>query len=80
MIIPILFPIETKKTKTPIKAIDDLPKGQEANVIDAGSQGAVTAVFLVANIAAALIATLAFIGFINGLLSWLCALIGYVIF
>ena len=68
---------ETKKTKTPIEAIDNLPKGQEANVIDAASQGAMTAVFLVANIGAAIIATLAFIAFINGVLSWTCLLIGY---
>ena len=36
-----------------------------------------TAVFLVANIGAAIIATLAFIAFINGVLSWTCLLIGY---
>merc|ERR1719414_288763 len=45
----LLYP-ETKKTKTTIESIDNLPKGQEANILDAASQGAVSAVFLVANI------------------------------
>merc|ERR1719225_812708 len=45
----LLYP-ETKKTKTTIENIDNLPKGQEANILDAASQGAVSAVFLVANI------------------------------
>ena len=36
--------------------------------MDAASQGAITAVFLVANIGATLIAVLAFIAFINGIL------------
>ena len=47
---------ETKKTKTSIDAIDKMPKGQEANVLDAASQGAANAVFLVANIGGTLIA------------------------
>ena len=72
----LLYP-ETKKTKTTIENIDNLPKGQEANILDAASQGAVSAVFLVANIGGTLIAVLAFIGFINGLLGWLCLLVGY---
>jgi len=72
----LLYP-ETKKTKTSIDAIDKMPKGQEANVLDAASQGAANAVFLVANIGGTLIAVLAFIAFINGLLSWFCALVGY---
>ena len=46
----------------------DVPKGDEVNLLDAASQGAITAVFLVANIAASLIAVLAFIAFINGIL------------
>ena len=33
-----------------------MPKGQEANVLDAASQGAANAVFLVANIGGTLIA------------------------
>ena len=51
-----IFFSETKKTKTSIDAIDKMPKGQEANVLDAASQGAANAVFLVANIGGTLIA------------------------
>ena len=54
-----------------------MPRGQEANVLDAASQGAANAVFLVANIGGTLIAVLAFIAFLNGMLSWFCSLIGY---
>jgi len=46
----------------------NVPKGNEVNLLDEASQGAITAVFLVANIAASLIAVLAFIAFINGIL------------
>ena len=38
--------------------------------------GAMTAVFLVANIAGSLIAVVAFVAFINGLLSWFGGLVG----
>ena len=58
-------------------SIEKLPKGQEANILDAASQGAVNAVFLVANIGGTLIAVLAFIAFINGMLSWFGGLVGY---
>ena len=58
---------ETKKSRTSADNMD-VPKGDEVNLLDAASQGAITAVFLVANIAASLIAVLAFIAFINGIL------------
>jgi pyrimidine nucleoside transport protein len=38
--------------------------------LDAAAQGAANAVFLVANIIANLIAFLAFIAFLNGVISW----------
>ena len=38
--------------------------------MDAASQGAIAGVFLVANIAASLIAILAFVAFLNGMLAW----------
>ena len=38
--------------------------------------GAMTAVFIVANIAGSLIAVVAFIAFINGLLGWFGGLVG----
>ena len=60
---------ETKKSKTTSKDIK-IEKGQEANILDAASQGAITGVFLVANIAASLIAILAFVAFLNGMLGW----------
>ena len=60
---------ETKKSKTTSKDIR-IEKGQEANILDAASQGAITGVFLVANIAASLIAILAFVAFLNGMLGW----------
>jgi nucleoside permease NupC len=41
---------------------------QEANLLDAASRGAVVAVFLVANIAGVLVAMLAFVAFLNGVL------------
>ena len=40
------------------------------NILDAASQGAITAVFLVANIIGSLIAVLAFVAFINGILGF----------
>ena len=72
----LLFP-ETKKTKTTIEAIDKMSRGQEANVLDAASQGAANAVFLVANIGGTLIAVVAFIEFINGILTWYFELVGF---
>ena len=38
--------------------------------------GAITAVFLVANIAGSLIAVVAFIAFVNGILGWFGGLVG----
>jgi pyrimidine nucleoside transport protein len=48
----------------------------EANALDAAAQGAANAVFLVANIIANLIAFLAFIAFLNGVISWYGNLLG----
>ena len=59
-----LFYPETEKSKTTIDSIK-MEKGQEANVLDAAAQGASTAVMLVLNIAASLIAFLAFVEFLN---------------
>ena len=44
--------------------------------MDAAAQGAANAVFLVANIIANLIAFLAFIAFLNGVISWYGNLLG----
>lgn len=48
----------------------------EANALDAAAQGAANAVFLVLNIIANLIAFLAFIAFLNGIISWFGGLLG----
>jgi pyrimidine nucleoside transport protein len=48
----------------------------EANALDAAAQGASNAVFLVANIIANLITFLAFIAFLNGVISWFANLLG----
>lgn len=66
---------ETKKSKTQSGSIPEIVS-QEANLLDAASQGAVVAVFLVANIGGTLIAVLAFIGFLNGILAWFGMLVG----
>lgn len=59
-----LFYPETEKSKTSVDDIK-LEKGPEANVLDAAAQGASTAIMLVLNIAASLIAFLAFVEFLN---------------
>ena len=41
-------------------------KSEHSNILDAASQGALTAVFLVANIIGSLIAVLAFVAMVNG--------------
>jgi len=65
-----LFYPETEKTKTSIDEIK-LEKGSEANVLDAAAQGASTAIMLVLNIGASLIAFLAFVECINHIIGWM---------
>ncbi|EFX87746.1 hypothetical protein DAPPUDRAFT_22032, partial [Daphnia pulex] len=70
-----LFYPESEKSQT--KAGDvKIPKGTESNALDAAAQGAANAVFLVLNIIANLIAFLAFIAFLNGIISWFGGLLG----
>jgi len=71
-----LFYPETKKSKT---TADNLafPQSEDANVLDAAANGASQSVFLVGNIAGSLIAFLAFVAFVNGLLGWFGGLVGY---
>ena len=59
-----LFYPETEKSQTTVKDIR-MEKGPEANVLDAAAQGASMAISLVMNIAASLIAFLAFVEFLN---------------
>ena len=60
---------ETKKTKTSNQDVCGL-KSEHSNILDAASQGALTAVFLVANIIGSLIAVLAFVAMVNGPLEY----------
>ena len=46
----------------------ELPRGEEVNILDAAAQGASTAIMLVLNIGASLIAFLAFVDFLNGII------------
>ncbi|XP_046462699.1 uncharacterized transporter YutK-like isoform X2 [Daphnia pulex] len=70
----LLYP-ETEKSQT--KAGDiQVPKGTEANALDAAAQGAANAVLMVAHVIANLIAFLAFIAFLNGVISWYGNLLG----
>jgi pyrimidine nucleoside transport protein len=48
----------------------------EANALDAAAQGAANAVLMVAHVIANLIAFLAFIAFLNGVISWYGNLLG----
>ncbi|XP_032794180.2 solute carrier family 28 member 3 isoform X2 [Daphnia magna] len=70
-----LFYPESEESQTKAEDIK-VPKGKEANVLDAASQGASNAVFMVINICANLIAFLAFIAFLNGIISWMGGLLG----
>ncbi|CAB4066925.1 SLC28A [Lepeophtheirus salmonis] len=74
----LLYP-ESKKSKTEANSLMDnfKVKGEATNLLDAATQGAITAVQLVMNICACLIAFLAFIGLLNSLLSWGGNLVGY---
>ena len=62
----LLYP-ETETSKTSVKDIQ-MPKATEANVLDAAAQGASNAIMLVLNIGASLIAFLAFVAFLDGLI------------
>lgn len=55
----------------------EIPEGTERNVIEAAAKGASTAIALVANIAANLIAFTAFLAFLNGVLSWIGSMVGH---
>jgi len=70
-----LFYPETKKSKTTSANII-FPKSEDSNILDAASNGAVQSVILVGNIAASLVAVLAFVAFMNSLLGWFGGLVG----
>jgi len=70
-----LFYPETKKSKTTSNNLA-FPQSEDANVLDAAANGASQSVFLVGNIAGSLIAFLAFVAFLNGLLGYFGGLVG----
>ncbi|XP_071943638.1 solute carrier family 28 member 3-like [Antedon mediterranea] len=71
-----LFWPETEESKMVTVEQVKIPKGEERNIVEAASVGASTAVSLVANIAANLIAFLAILAFFNAMLTWLGGLVG----
>lgn len=70
----LLYP-ETEKSKTTFADIT-IVKGPESNVLDAAAQGASSAVMLILNIAASLIAFLAFVAFLDAVIGWFGDLAG----
>ncbi|XP_076328161.1 solute carrier family 28 member 3-like [Tachypleus tridentatus] len=71
-----LFYPETEESKTHAKDIK-IDKGTERNAIEAATNGASAAIALVANIAANLIAFLAFIRFVDAIFTWIGLLVGW---
>ncbi|XP_072025646.1 solute carrier family 28 member 3-like [Amphiura filiformis] len=72
-----LFYPETEVSQTKTADQMDLPQGEEKNLIEAAANGASTAVPLVLNIAANIIAFIALLALFNGILSYLGELVGY---
>lgn len=71
-----LFYPETEQSKTTFKDIK-IEKGDESNVLDAAAKGASTAIMLVLNIAASLLAFYAFITFLNEAVNWFGVFAGW---
>ncbi|XP_067928112.1 solute carrier family 28 member 3-like [Watersipora subatra] len=71
-----LFYPETKRSKTKVDDVQNMGAAQDRNLIEAASNGASTAIKLVANIAANVLAFLALLEFINQTLIWFGALAG----
>ncbi|XP_054161152.1 solute carrier family 28 member 3-like [Oppia nitens] len=71
----LIYP-ETEKSKTTNKTIS-VGQSTERNALEAGSNGAGAAIKLIANIVANLIAFLAFIQFLDVLISWFGSLVDY---
>jgi len=71
-----LFYPETEESKTTIKDIK-IEKGEESNVLDAAAKGASTAIMLVLNIGASLLAFYAFIKFLDDVVAWFGRFAGF---
>ncbi|XP_063149181.1 solute carrier family 28 member 3 [Candoia aspera] len=72
-----LFWPETENLQISAQQNTKMEKGEARNLLEAASQGASTAISLVANIAVNLIAFLALLAFFNAVLSWLGNMFGY---
>ncbi|XP_003216567.4 solute carrier family 28 member 3 [Anolis carolinensis] len=72
-----LFWPETEQPRITVQRSTNLGKGDSQNLLEAASQGASSSIFLVANIAATLIAFLAVLAFCNAALSWLGNMFDY---
>lgn len=70
-----LFYPETEKSRTKAENIV-IEAPQEANVLDAATQGATSAGILVVNITAIVVAFIAFMAFLNSIAAWLGDLVG----
>ena len=70
-----LFYPETEKSKTKAENII-IEEPQEANVLDAATQGATSAGILVVNITAIVVAFIAFMAFLNSVIAFLGDLVG----
>ena len=62
-----LFYPETEKSLTTLDTIE-LPKGDGTNIVDAAAKGASQAIMLVLNIAASIVAFMAFVAFLDGII------------
>ncbi|MCL4146140.1 UNVERIFIED_CONTAM: hypothetical protein GTU68_054032 [Idotea baltica] len=69
-----LFYPEVEVSETNSKDIE-IKKGTETNVLHAACEGVITAIPLVANVTANLIAFIAFIAFVDVVLNWFCVLV-----
>ncbi|PIK62089.1 putative solute carrier family 28 member 3-like [Apostichopus japonicus] len=72
-----LFYPETEKSRHADVDKMDLPKGEQRNIIEAASYGAYTAIPLALNIAGNLIAFIALLALMNGILGYIGGLLGW---
>ncbi|XP_011876656.1 PREDICTED: solute carrier family 28 member 3-like isoform X2 [Vollenhovia emeryi] len=71
-----LFYPETEQSVTKFENIK-LEKSSDSNILDAATNGALAALPIVLGIVANIVAFVAFIAFVNGILSWFGGLVGY---
>jgi len=72
---PSFFYLETEKSKTTIKDVS-VDTGDDANILDAAAKGASSAIMLILNIAASLIAFKSFVAFLDAVIMWFAGFAG----